>query len=87
VRRVQRRAAEEAAARAEAERIAVAVGGVSTAVIGGVTLVATLGCFGAEMEFADEAECYKVAAFGAGFTVAAAGTTVKVWYSVKENRP
>jgi RHS repeat-associated protein len=67
--------------------IAVAAGGVSTAVIGGVTLVATIGCFGAETEFADEAECYKIAVFGAGFTVAAAGTTVKAWYSLHEQRP
>jgi hypothetical protein len=67
--------------------VAAAVGGVSTAVIGGVTLVATIGCFGAESELADEAECYKIATFGAGFTVAAAGTTVKAWYSLKENRP
>lgn len=67
--------------------ITVAAGGVSTAVIGGVTLVASIGCFGAESELGDEAECYKIAVFGAGFTVAAAGTTVKAWYSLKENRP
>jgi RHS repeat-associated protein len=67
--------------------IAVSVGAVSTAVIGGVTLVSSIACAGAETELADEAECWKVATFGAGFTVLAAGTTVKAWYSLKEQRP
>jgi RHS repeat-associated protein len=67
--------------------IAVSVGAASTVVIGGVTLVSSIGCVGAESEFGDQAECWKIAVFGAGFTVLAAGTTVKAWYSLKENRP
>jgi hypothetical protein len=67
--------------------VAVAAGGVATVVIGGVTLVSSIGCFGAETELADVGECYKIATFGAGFTVVAAGVTVKAWYEVKENRP
>ena len=40
-----------------------------------------------QVEFADEAECYKIATFGTGFTVLAAGTTVKAWYSTNESHP
>jgi hypothetical protein len=67
--------------------VAVAAGGVSTAVVGGVTLVSSIGCIGADLEFPEEFDCYKGAVAGATLTLAIAGVTVKAWSSVKENKP
>lgn len=58
--------------------VATAVLGISTAVIGGITLVATLGCE-AGSEGLDTFECYKIATFGAGFTLLAGYATVRAW--------
>lgn len=60
--------------------VATAAAGLATAVIGGVTLVATLGCGAAAAgdPFA-EFDCYKIAVFGGTFTLAAGRTTVAVW--------
>jgi hypothetical protein len=58
--------------------LAVALGTVGTVVIGGVTLVASLSCE-AGSEGLESYECFKIAAFGTGFTVAAGGATLRAW--------
>jgi hypothetical protein len=58
--------------------LAVATGFVGTVVIGGVTLVASLGCE-AGSDGLDSAECFKITAFGAGFTAGAFSSTVAAW--------
>ncbi len=65
-------------------KILAAAAGLGTAVIGGVTLVATLSCGAAASgdPFA-EYDCYKIAAFGGSFTLAAGRVTVAAW----ENTP
>ncbi len=60
--------------------LATAAAGLGTAVIGGITLVATLSCGAAASgdPFA-EYDCYKIAAFGGSFTIAAGRATVAAW--------
>jgi hypothetical protein len=54
--------------------------GISAAVIGGVTLVATVGCAGAAAEDPLlEFDCYKIGTFGATMTATAAGLAVAPW--------
>jgi hypothetical protein len=60
--------------------LATAAAGIGAAVIGGITLVASLSCGAAAGgdPFA-EYDCYKIAAFGGAFTLAAGRTTVAAW--------
>jgi hypothetical protein len=58
--------------------VASAVLGAATVVIGGITLVSTLGCEAAT-DGVETLECYKIAAFGTPFTLAAGRATVAAW--------
>jgi RHS repeat-associated protein len=60
--------------------VATVAAGAATAVIGGTTLLATLGCAGAEIgDPFGEFDCYKIAAFGGTLTATSAALTVDVW--------
>jgi RHS repeat-associated protein len=64
-----------------AKHIAVTItAGISAAVIGGVTIVATVGCAGAAVEDPLlEFDCYKIGTFGATLTMTTAGIAVAPW--------
>jgi len=66
--------------------VAAATSAVSTAVIAGVTIVATTGCAASAALTADPFEafdCYKIATFGVTLSMAAATSTVAAWKLTK----